>query len=82
LGATGVKAARKYIGEIETRTLYLKMTDFVTFKIGEKAMLVASMSGGFLVTTLMTHFFVAEKSTTRAVYNMCVGHSQAFEVKK
>jgi len=62
------------------RTAYLKMTDFVRLKIGEKVILFISLAGGFLVTGFMTHIFVHERSSTRAVYNMCVGHSQAFEV--
>jgi hypothetical protein len=62
------------------RTLYLKMTAFVTVKIGEEVLMFFSLFGGFFVTGFLTYFFVHEKSSTRAPYNMCVGHSQAFEV--
>jgi len=62
------------------RTIYLKSTNFVKIFIGEEVMMFISLVGGFLVTTIMTNLFIYEKSSCRAVYNMCVGHSQFFEV--
>ena len=62
------------------RTIYLKRTNFVKIFIGEELMMFISLVGGFFATTIMTYLFVNEKSSRRAVYNMCVGHSQLFEV--
>ena len=62
------------------RTIYLMKPNFVKHVIGEKLALIVSLVGGYLVTTIMTYLYVSEGFSTSAIYNMCVGHSQFFEV--
>ncbi len=62
------------------RTIYLTKPNFVNYVIGEKLTLIISLVGGFLMTTIMTYLYVSEGFSTSAIYNMCVGRSQYFEV--
>ena len=62
------------------RMVYLRMTSFATVMIGEGFFLFLTLSGGLLITTMMSTLFVQGKSSTRAVYNMCTGYSQKFQV--
>jgi len=62
------------------RTIYLRKPKFVKHVIGEKLLLIISLVGGCLVTTTMTYLYVSEGFSTSAIYNMCVGRSQFFEV--
>jgi len=62
------------------RTIYLTKPNFVKHLIGEKLTLIISLVGGFLMTTIMTYLYVSEGFSTSAIYNMCVGRSQYFEV--
>ena len=62
------------------RTFYLKMTDFVTVKVGEKCVLCFAIVVDLSISALMSILFVQGKSSTRSVYNLCMGHSQKFQV--
>ncbi len=62
------------------RTIYLTNSNFVKHVMREKWALIVSLVGGFLITTTMTYIYVNIESSTSAIYNMCLGHSQSFEV--
>jgi hypothetical protein len=64
------------------RTIYIKMTRFATHMIGEEQLICIFLFGGLFITTVISALFINGKSSTRAVYNMCMGHSQKFQVKK
>jgi len=64
------------------RTIYIKMTRFATHMIGEEQLICIFLFGGLLITTVISSLFIHGKSSTRAVYNMCMGHSQKFQVRK
>ncbi len=62
------------------RTIYLTKSNFVKHVIGEKRSLFIFLVGGFIITFTMTYLYVDIESSTSAIYNMCVGRSQYFEV--
>ena len=63
------------------RFIYLTMTSVATKMIGEKRCIASIIFGGFLVSGVISWLFVSKRSTTRAIFNLCAGRSQKFQVK-
>ncbi len=68
------------IGISIIRLLYIKKGTWVKYKFGEfKLLCVIGLLNGF-VTMLLLYWYSIENLSNRSIYNVCMGHSQKFQV--
>ena len=69
------------IGISVIRLLYIKKGTWVKYKFGEfKLLCVIGLLNGF-VTILLLYWYSIENISNRSMCNVCMGHSQKFQVK-
>jgi hypothetical protein len=64
------------------RFLYIKKGTWVKHKFGEWSLFLIVGIKMWAVSCTMIYFFGSENVSNRSIYNICMGHSQAFEVIK
>ena len=63
------------------RLICLTLPRLATKLLGNYGFVIFAISGSLLISTVMSGFFVQERSSSRAVWNLCEGRSQKFEVR-
>lgn len=63
------------------RLLYLTSATLSTMLLGNNFFLGLVVCINLSISSVIAGFFVHEKSSTRAMFNLCVGHSQKFQVR-
>ena len=63
------------------RLILLTLPRLATKLLGNYSFVIFAISGSLLISTVLSGLFIHEKSSSRAILNLCVGRSQKFQVR-
>ncbi len=70
------------IGISAFRLLYIKKGAWIKFTFGEFKLLFLVGLFNVSITCFIVYLYSIENISSRSIFNMCMGHSQTFEVRK
>lgn len=73
--------ASKKIYSIAPRLLYIKHGTWIRYTFGEFRLLNRLELATFLLSGLVLYLYNLENVSNRSIYNICMGHSETFQVQ-
>ena len=68
------------VGIAVYRYLYIRKGAWVKYTFGETKLLIVVGLYNVFITGLIVFLYSIENISSRSIYNMCMGHSQKFQV--